>query len=134
MYRCPLTPNTRILAGSILRNRFAGIGGCFSPRCGLVPNKNQTAQVSAEHGVQSDLEKLVHLLLCQGAAFYGCGFRLPIGSPLFLFHLAARSASDNALIKTPPTTLRATKLICLPVLVSYQSESGTRSGVSLAHL
>ena len=33
-------------------------------------------------------------------------------------------------MKTPPTTERAWKDICLPFFVSYQSVSGTRVGVS----
>jgi nucleotide-binding universal stress UspA family protein len=50
-----------------------------------------------------------------------------------LLHFTANGLSASALIKTPPTTLRAWKPTCLPVLVSYQSVNGTRLGPSLIH-
>jgi len=55
-------------------------------------------------------------------------------STYFARHFAVSSLSESALINTPPTTLRAWKPICFPFLVSYQSVSGTRVGVSSVHV
>jgi hypothetical protein len=52
---------------------------------------------------------------------------------LNLSYLPAHFCS-NSFMKYPPTTLRAWKPTCLPLVVSCQSFSGTREGVSVANL